>query len=149
MCIVFRLVCKRFRRIFDQTLTYVEEKSKDKYILPKNIANIVEKYYVLKDKTRHGPYKKYCIYGLHIQTYYNRGILDGPYKEWHVNYSIAIKCRYKQGKLHGKYCKYYPDGTNKIKGFYIEGKKHGLQREYLTDGCSGYQEEYNHGQKIY
>ena len=66
------------------------------------------------------------------------GLIQGEYKDFHLNGQIWEHSFYQNGKRHGEYKEYYRNGLIYSKSFYQNGKRHGEYKSYHNDGKLGY-----------
>ncbi|MFT4601027.1 MAG: antitoxin component YwqK of YwqJK toxin-antitoxin module [Arenicella sp.] len=66
--------------------------------------------------------------------YYDKGILDGEFKEYHENMKLKTEGNYKDGNLHGMVKHYHGNGKIKKIARYKYAVKHGFWIFYGEDG---------------
>jgi len=66
--------------------------------------------------------------------YYEKGVLNGEFKEYHENMKLKIEGNYKDGNLHGMVKHYHPNGKLKKICRYKYAVKHGFWIFYNEEG---------------
>lgn len=84
---------------------------------------------------RNGPYKEFSARGsLLIDGYFKNGFKDSCWITYYYNELIEKTACYKQDTLVGEYYNYYLDGKTKTHGFFDNGKKSGNWKWFTEDG---------------
>ena len=103
-------------------------------ILNKNLQKIAT-HKDLPVEEKHGlVIGRYEDGSIRSQYNYNHDILDGEFKEFRPNGTLAKEGSYWNGKLDGLYVEYYEDGQKHFEIEYTDGRKDGVYTEYSLNG---------------
>ncbi len=72
------------------------------------------------------------------ETYYEKGLSQGVWKEYYKDGKLQTKGTYKDGLPTGECIWYSPAGKEEMVGYYKDGKKHGRWRSIDKDGDTTY-----------
>ena len=65
---------------------------------------------------------------------FEKGKLEGDFKEWSVNGQLIVEANYKNGKLNGNYKEWSDNGKLAVEVNYDNGEKNGLYNEWFNNG---------------
>lgn len=123
-----------------------------------------EKYYILPNGTRHGPYIKirYWYYLPKDRSYqyeeknYYLGLLNGVWEQWYGNVvdecfvkkQIVSRLEIKIDENHGVAEHWFDNGTLKSQEEYKNGRRHGICRTWHENGQMQYETYYENGKIV-
>lgn len=87
---------------------------------------------------------------LRRRCWYERGLLHGPFEEWHEQKHPAKKktqANYERGRRHGLLERWHANGQPAQRVSYVRGKKHGPCVEWYPNGRSSRKLTYDNGKK--
>lgn len=126
--------CGHFKAYTKYRIKYGEKDGDYFYYINDNLVRKA----TYKDGKRHGEYIEwYSDYPplklpkhMYFKCEYKNDLMDGEYKQWHINRKLIEKSYYKKGELNGERKTWFPDESLRSICFYKEGVKDGEYVEY-------------------
>ncbi len=89
---------------------------------------------------RLGEYREYLLDSLNVEYWpngqrrmsalFNKGVQEGPYREWHENGQLAVSCAYREDEKHGLWQAYYSTGVPSLRVNMEAGFRHGFEQQW-------------------
>ncbi len=128
---------------------YLPTKNGLELITETAINGDITEYTITEEGDRHGEYiVKKSTGELISQSYYQCGLLDGPYKTWYYSGQLECECTCVNNKIHGLYKSWYENGLLMEEAMYHEGVKDGLCKKYDNNGKLITKRNYQNGEVV-